>query len=81
MLNRDDRVVYVGQKYAKELSGKIGFVVARVGGQRGHWVVDFPEHSYVMSETFLDKYRPTAKDENIIEIQPRRRRKHDEDEE
>lgn len=80
MFSRDDRVVYTGQKFAKELSGKIGFVVAPVDKDPGVWVIDFPEDSYTMSEGLLEKYRPAVKDDNAPEIHTRRKRKHhDED--
>ena len=79
LINRDDRVVYTGRKYSKDLAGKIGFVVAPIGNQPGGWVIDFPEHSYVMSENVLEKYRP-VKDESGPEIHTRRRHKHDDEE-
>ena len=80
MFSRDDRVVYTGSKYAGELGGKIGFVVAPVDRQPGAWVIDFPSDSYVMSERVLEKYRPSTKDENVPEVHTRRRRRSDDEE-
>jgi hypothetical protein len=80
LINRDDRVVYTGQKFAKDLSGKIGFVVGPVDKDPGVWVVDFPEDSYIMSERLLEKYRAPVKDDGAPEVHTRRKRKlHDEE--
>jgi hypothetical protein len=77
--NRDDRVVYAGRKFTGELSGQVGFIVAPVDKDPGVWVVDFSGDSYVISENFLNKYKPSAKDEGAPEVHTRRRRKHEDE--
>lgn len=47
-----DKVQYVGRKLASELSGKLGVVVARVGGTDNGVVVEFGgRDAYIMDET------------------------------
>ncbi len=79
MFNREDRVIYTGDKHPG-LNGKVGYICAPINNEPGVWVVDFADHSYVMAEDVLQKYRPSAKEDNIPEIQPRRRRKTEDDE-
>lgn len=88
MYFQGDRVRYIGRRFAKELSGKgkVGEVCAQVQNQKGAYVVDFGDDSYVMPEGSLERYRPTAaelkegKAEPVIETR-RRKRASSEDEE
>ncbi len=62
-----DSVQYSGSKdyLAKELNGKEGFVVARVGGSQQEVVVTFGNDAYIMDEqNHLDKFVRRAKPEN-----------------
>jgi hypothetical protein len=79
MLNRDDRVVYVGQKYSKELRGMVGYIVGRIEKEKNGFVVEFGSEAYVMPAGVLDKYRPSGKEDDAPEVHQRRRRKRDEE--
>jgi hypothetical protein len=45
-----DKVSYTGEKFAKDLHGKLGVVCGRVGNTEHGVVVDFGDESYVMDE-------------------------------
>jgi hypothetical protein len=45
-----DKVSYAGEKFAKDLHGKLGIICGRIGGTEHGVVVDFGEDSYVMDE-------------------------------
>lgn len=45
-----DKVSYVGTKHAKELHGKLGYIVGRVQNADHEVCVDFGEDAYVMDE-------------------------------
>ncbi len=79
MFMPNDMVTYAGKKFARELNGKIGHVCARVEKSPDSVVVEFGDDSYIMHNRNLRKYVPSpgAKEP---EVQVRRRRKYDEDE-
>ena len=80
MLNQDDRVVYVGSKYASELRGKIGYIIAAIEKEKNGWVVEFGGETYVMPSSKLEKYKPSGKEDDFPEIHLRRRHKPENDE-
>lgn len=45
-----DMVNYCGEKFGKELHGKLGYVHARVQGSDAEVVVDFGSDSFIMDE-------------------------------
>jgi hypothetical protein len=71
--NIGDKVTYVGQKFTKELSSKIGEVVGRVQNASYEVVVDFGDGDYVMPESCVSRYRGVVKEENDFEIRRRAR--------
>lgn len=83
LYQQGDKVSYTGEKFKKELGGKLGFVTAGIENQPGVYSVDFPEMKtedrfYVLAERFLSRFRPSKKEdhdrERQVEIQRRRRR-------
>lgn len=80
MVNRDDRVVYVGSKFAKELGGKIGEVVAKIDGEKDGFVVEFGGDAYVMPGKSLSKYKATSKEDTGPEVHQKRRKRDDDEE-
>jgi hypothetical protein len=89
-----DKVFYTGQKYRDRLSGKPGWLHARVENEPGVWVVEFIDtrnnkdkqdsDDYIMSMRVLTKQHhaiPAAeKKHEGPEIQPRRRKRDPEEE-
>jgi hypothetical protein len=76
-----DSVKYVGEKLAKELNGKVGYICGRVGKTETGVVVDFGDGAYIMDEVqhlarFVGKPKsdlPSEKDETKRpEVQKRR---------
>lgn len=58
----DEQVSYTGQRYAEELSGKLGRIYARVDGTDHGVVVDFEKGSYIMDERHnLIPFNPALK--------------------
>lgn len=63
-----DKVQYCGRNehLAKELSGKLGIVHARVGGEESGVVVDFGSDSYIMDErTALTRFQGKERAEGV----------------
>jgi hypothetical protein len=48
---QDDMVTYTGSKFAKELHGALGIVVAHVQGSDNGIVVAFGKDAYILDET------------------------------
>ena len=74
-----DSVQYSGasDRLAKELNGKEGFVVARVGGSEREVCVTFGDSAYIMDEQdHLDKFvkraAPPSHDQKGPDVQKRR---------
>lgn len=76
--NVDDRVVYVGSRYSKELGGKQGFVISPVMNEEYKYVVEFGDDAYVVNESSLAPFRATAK-ESGPEIRQIKKRFSEED--
>jgi len=74
-----DLVNYIGKKFARELNTKMGEVCARVSGSPDSVVVEFGDDSYIMHHRNLKKYVPSPGTKEP-EVQVRRRRIRDEDE-
>jgi hypothetical protein len=90
MYNQGDKVRYVGQRFAQEFGKKAfrsGEVVAQVQNERGVYVVEFGEDSYVMKDSSLIPFVPSKKDleaaskEAEVIVNKKRRRGSDEDSE
>lgn len=79
MIMQDQQVVYTGNKF-RELSSAVGTVVAPVQNDPGKYVIDFGGDSYIMPETSLRPYQPSAKEDRGPQIIPVRRRRSDDDE-
>lgn len=65
MFFQGDKVRYVGRRYAQEFNktqARNGEVCTRVEGSLSTYVVEFGDDAYVMPESSLELYRPSAKD-------------------
>ena len=90
IMNAGDPVLYTGERFKQELFTKEGkplkgWIHSRVRGIPGMFVVEFPdakEPDYVMSIRVLAPWRQPKVDKQAgPEIQPRRRRGGEEDQE
>jgi hypothetical protein len=89
-----DKIYYTGEKYKDRLNGKPGWIHAPVNGSDTKFVVEFPDtrnskdqedtDDYVMHASLLSKWRPEKdpkeKKQEGPEIQPRRKRRDQEEE-
>jgi hypothetical protein len=89
-----DKVYYTGEKYKERLNGKPGWIHAPVVDNPNGFVVEFPDtrnakdqtdsDDYIMSASVLSRWRPekapAEKKQDGPEVQPRRGRKHQEEE-
>ena len=72
--NQDDKVSYVGNKRAKELHGKMGWVIAPMKNEPGVYVVEFEGESYIMPSTSLAPFKAVLTKESGPEIRQIRKR-------
>lgn len=70
-----DKVHYIGT--LSQPKGKLGEVVARVGGYDNVFSVEFGDDTYIVSGSSLRRHVPSPKDE--VEVHVRRRRRDDEE--
>ena len=77
--NFDSKVVYVGSRWARELAGKAGWVIAPIKNQDNVYVVEFEGESYVMPESSLAKFTATATKDSGPEIRQIRKRVSEEE--
>lgn len=81
----DDKVQYVGSKFAKELAGGQGWIISDVRNDPGLYVVEFGSDSYLLRDTVLAPFRAQPKDAksanevHSIEIRRNRRRASEEE--
>ena len=76
---QDDKVTYVGARWAKELAGKEGWVVGQVKNEPGVYVVEFEGDSFIMPTTSLAPFKGAVAKDGGIEVRQFRKR-HVEDE-
>jgi hypothetical protein len=74
-----DKVSYAGEKFAKELRGKLGIVDATVGNSETEVVVDFGEDQFVMSELNLRPFQEKVDVSKELEVRKKHRRNTEED--
>jgi hypothetical protein len=71
---QDDKVTYVGQRWAKELGGKMGWVIGPVTNEENVYVVEFEGDSYIMPLTSLTKFTASSARDSGPEIRQIRKR-------
>lgn len=73
--NPDDTVRYTGRRFARDLHGLVGRVVARVAGSSRSYVTEFTIavkdgvrlESYVLDATSLERFTPTPKEQKQLQ--------------
>lgn len=81
----DDKVQYVGSRFAKELAGGQGWVISDVRNDPGLYVVEFGSDSYLLRDTVLAPFQASPKDlknqneVHGVEIRRNRRRANEEE--
>ncbi len=79
LYQQGDKVSYCGKKFASDLNGKLGEVVARVEGTEHGIVVDFGDNAYVLDEEkHVTRFR-AAKGGAEPQVERRRARKDEDD--
>lgn len=53
---REDKVSYVGSKFASELRGKLGVIIVPVGNSENSYVVNFGKEDFVVSGDSLSTF-------------------------
>jgi hypothetical protein len=59
--NQGDRVVYTGKKFSHDLHGKVGEIATRIG-KTDEYVVDFPQDSFVVQSSNLQRHLFSSKE-------------------
>lgn len=77
--NLDDKVTYVGNRFSKELGGKMGWIIAPVNNEDHKYVVEFGDDAYVVNESSLTHFKATSIKESGPEIRQFRKRMSDDD--
>jgi hypothetical protein len=71
-----DKVSYCGKKYAKELAGQLGEVIAHVQNAENEVVVAFDKDDYILDEVHsITKFQGHLKEEKDLHVEKRSRRK------